>query len=280
MAPDPDLEHDLGRLLADSVQDLHPPVAVMIAEATRHGRVLRRRRRLGTAASAGAVLALAVTVALTGLPGPAGVGTGPAAPTSAPNGTAATASATAPTADAGPELLRARQRTALQSALAGLLGPGTRLDPEPGADQLALDPAADAVLWTRYDDGRGAATVSVEVHGPASQAAAPTCELRTDGEREAGYRCSTVPGPGRDPQVVEVLETAATGWVTYRIWTPLPDGTRVAVAVHNGTLHDPDDPILHARRTRDAPPHDLTWWQEAATDGAWRQIPGLDGRSR
>ncbi|MFD0276027.1 hypothetical protein ACFVHB_19255 [Kitasatospora sp. NPDC127111] len=262
------LEHELGRLLSAGVQGLHPPVAVMLAEATRRGRVLHRRRRIGQAASAAAVLALAATLALTGLPRTPGPeqGDAPAAPT-----------ATASRAPA-PEQLRERQRTALRDTLTRLLGPGARLDAEPGADQLTLDPAADAVLWTRYDDGRGAATLSVEVHGPASRATAPSCDDRTDALNRAGYHCSREPGPGPDPQIVEILETSDTAWVTYRIWTPFPDGTRVALAVHNGTLHDSDDPSFNPRRTRDTPPSELARWQQITADQAWRQVPGLADR--
>ncbi|MFB6892619.1 hypothetical protein ACFCX4_25275 [Kitasatospora sp. NPDC056327] len=266
-APDPDIEHDLGRLLADSVQGLRPPVAVMVAEATRHGRVLRRRRRLATAASAAAVLALAVTVTLTALPALAGSDAAPAGPTSS-----------GATAAAAPEL-RARQTAAMRTELTRLTGPGVRLESEPGADQLTLDPAADSVLWTRYDDGRGAVTLSVEVHGPASKAAGPSCAERADAARAAGYRCETAPGPGPEPQVVEVLTTADSGWLTYRIWTPFPDGTRVGLAVHNGTLHEADDPSLNSRRTRDAPPLDLPRWQRIAADAAWARLPGLAPRS-
>ncbi|MEU6235418.1 hypothetical protein [Kitasatospora sp. NPDC047058] len=263
------LEHELGRLLGAGVQGLHPPVAVMLAEATRRGRVLHRRRRIGQAASAAAVLALAAALALADLPRPPGRGHGelPAGPTAA---------ATAPTP--GPEQLREQQRTALRDTLARLLGPGTRLDAEPGADQLTLDPAADAVLWTRYDDGRGAATLSVEVHGPASRATAPSCDDRTDAWDRADYHCSREPGPGPDPQIVEILETADTAWVTYRIWMPFPDGTRVALAVHNGTLHDSDDPSYNPRRTRDTPPSELARWQQIAADRAWLLLPGLADR--
>ncbi|WP_395296438.1 hypothetical protein ACF9IK_25580 [Kitasatospora hibisci] len=281
MAPDPDfdpdLEHDLGRLLAGSVQDLHPPVAVMLAEATRRGRVLRRRRRLATTASAAAVLTLAAAVTLTGLPDPLGRSAGPAAPTAAGSPTDGSA---ASLAASGQDDLRQRQRAALQDTLARLIGPGTTLDAEAGGDQLTLDPTADAVLWTRYDDGKGAATVSVEVHGPASGATAPSCGTRTDAARATGYSCTTAGGPGPAPQIVEVLASADTGWTTYRIWTPYPDGTRVGLAVHNGTMHDAEDPSLNPHRTRSSPPIDLARWQQIAADEAWQQVPGLRGAHR
>ncbi|MFE4605073.1 hypothetical protein ACFRKE_29905, partial [Kitasatospora indigofera] len=59
-----DLEHELARLLAESVEDLRPPVAVMVAEANRRGRRLLLRRRLKIAGAVAAVgtLALAGTV--------------------------------------------------------------------------------------------------------------------------------------------------------------------------------------------------------------------------
>ncbi|MCG6493272.1 hypothetical protein [Kitasatospora sp. A2-31] len=283
----PDLEHDLGRLLVGSVQDLHPPVAVMLAEATRRGRVLRRRRRLATAASAAAVLTLAAAVTLTGLPDPLVHSAGPAAPTAAGSPTAGSPTDGSPTdgsastrAASDQDELRQRQRAALQDTLARLIGPGTTLDAEAGGDQLTLDPATDAVLWTRYDDGQGAATVSVEVHGPASGATAPSCGARTDAARAAGYSCTTAGGPGPAPQIVEVLVSADTGWTTYRIWTPYPDGTRVGLAVHNGTMHDADDPSLNPHRTRSSPPIDLARWQQIAADEAWQQVPGLRGAHR
>ncbi|MFF1902025.1 hypothetical protein [Kitasatospora sp. NPDC058218] len=262
--PDPSLEHELGRLLNASVQDLHPPVAVMLAEATRRGRALHRRRRLRTAGSAVAVLALAAGLALTGLPGRTGGG----------GGGPVTAAPAGPTADQ----VRQRQHAALQATLARLLGPGIRLSAEAGADQLSLDPAADAVLWMRYDDGSGAGTVSVEVHGPASQATAPSCDGRGETDGASGYHCTAAAyGPSGLPQVVEVLRTAATGWLSYRIWTAHPDGTRVALAVHNGTLHESDDPQLSPRLTRAEPPFALGRWQQIAADDGWPALTGLAG---
>ncbi|MCX5213282.1 hypothetical protein OG689_29140 [Kitasatospora sp. NBC_00240] len=262
-----DLEHELARLLAESVEDLRPPVAVMVAEANLRGRRLLLRRRLRIAGSVVAVGALALTGAVLGLPerpaGPAAAADRVPAPTSA-------APTTPPSATAGTPSTTALE-SAMQKALAELIGPRAAVTSDPLGDEIRPDPRRDAALWVRYDDGDGAVTVAVELHGPASTAPGPSCGARASAAPDAGYTCRTeAAGPGT--LVTEVLNPSATGWITYRIWYAGPDGTRVAVSVHNGTLHEPTDPTLSGRRTRTNPPLDLGTWQWIAQNYRWQSL--------
>jgi hypothetical protein len=83
-----DLEQELARMLARSVDGLHPPVAVMVAEAGLRGRRMMLRRRLRIAGSVAAVAALAATAAVLGLPSAGRGGPPPARNTSATAGPA------------------------------------------------------------------------------------------------------------------------------------------------------------------------------------------------
>ncbi|MFF1872243.1 hypothetical protein [Kitasatospora herbaricolor] len=258
-----DLEHELARLLAESVEDLRPPVAVMVAEANRRGRRLLLRRRLKIAGSVAAVAALALTGAVLGLPerpaGPAAAATRTTAPVTPP-----------PSAATGPTDATALE-SAMRKALVELLGPRAAVTSDPLGDEIRPDPRLDAALWVRYDDGDGAVTVAVELHGPASAATGPSCGARASAGPESGYTCRTeAAGPGT--LVTEVLSPPATGWTTYRIWYAGPDGTRVAVSVHNGTLHEPTDPTLSGRLTRASPPLDLATWQWIAQNYRWQSL--------
>ncbi|MFD0261612.1 hypothetical protein ACFVH7_25475 [Kitasatospora indigofera] len=260
-----DLEHELARLLAESVEDLRPPVAVMVAEANRRGRRLLLRRRLKIAGAVAAVGALALAGTVLGLPerpaGPVAAATRTQAPTPAPAQVSAT--------DGAPDA--AALERAMQKALVELIGPRAAVTSDPLGDEIRPDPRLDAALWVRYDDGDGAVTVAVELHGPASTATGPSCGARADAGPETGYTCRTGPaGPGT--LVTEILSPPATGWTTYRIWYAGPDGTRVAVSVHNGTLHEPADPTLSGRLTRTNPPLDLATWQWIAQNYRWQSL--------
>ncbi|MFC9329140.1 hypothetical protein [Kitasatospora sp. NPDC057015] len=256
-----DLETELARMLAESVEDLRPPIAVMVAEANLRGRRMLLLRRLRIAGSVAAVAALALTGAVLALPEP------PAGPTAAARTTTPT---TPPSATTGPTDATALE-SAMRTALVELVGPRAAVTSDPLGDEIRPDPRLDAALWVRYDDGDGAVTVAVELHGPASTATGPSCGARASAGPESGYTCRTE-AAGSGTLVTEVLSPPATGWTTYRIWYAGPDGTRVAVSVHNGTLHEPADPTLSGRLTRASPPLDLATWQWIAQNYRWRSL--------
>ncbi|MFJ4675600.1 hypothetical protein [Kitasatospora sp. NPDC088783] len=270
-----DLEHDLSRLLGESVDGLASPVGAIVAEARAQGHgIRRRRRRLRIAGAAAVVVALATAGAVVmprPVAGPTVTGTPPAATTT---GTppAATTTGTPP----GPVMVPVTAEAMLK-ILADLLPSGGKLS------KFQLGPFE----WTRavatdftveYDDGRGAAHIYVVVSPPDPKGMSWNCD-QVDLTDHA-----TRPGGAEPTGCTSTTDAAGTvfsavtgvgpegGYYFRKVRLERADGSSVDLIVGNGPAPSPEHPFGLADRP--APPLTMAAWQAIVRDPAWRtEVP-------
>ncbi|RAJ38366.1 hypothetical protein K353_04303 [Kitasatospora sp. SolWspMP-SS2h] len=264
-----DLEHDLSRLLGESVDGLASPVDAIVAEAGVQGRRLRRRRRLRIAGATAVVAALAIAGAVAvprPVGGPAVTGTPPAATTTVAAPSPVTAAVTVPvTAEA------------MLKVLADLLPPGGKLGKfRPGPFEWTRAAATDFTV--EYDDGRGAAHVYVVLSPPDPKGASWNCDqvdLTDRGARPGGAEPA---GCTSTTDAVGTVFSAVTGvgsdggYYFRKVRLERVDGTSVDLVVGNGPAPSPEHPFGLA--SRPTPPLTTAAWQAIVRDPAWRtEVP-------
>ncbi|MFB7663388.1 hypothetical protein ACFC1R_05470 [Kitasatospora sp. NPDC056138] len=220
-----DLEHDLSRMLEESVVGLTPPLPAILAEADRRGRRLRRRRRLQIAAATVAVVALAGTGAVLGLrPVAAPPAAGPR-PAPTPSGSRAPA----PFTGAG-----------LLAVLTGLLPDGRISHPVPAQGE---EPGDFAGLTVDYDDGLSPVTIELSLHARATGTASAPCRPENGSGSGSGEhrpygaeppRCNTVSFPDGSAGWSEVSAADGNGLYTDSVDLTRPDGSELLIRIFNG----------------------------------------------
>ncbi|KJK59098.1 hypothetical protein [Saccharothrix sp. ST-888] len=256
-----DLEHDLSRMLEESVVGLTPPLPAILAEADRRGRRLRRRRRLQIAAATVAVAALAGTVAAFGL-----------RPVAAP-----------PAADPRPAPSDSREPTPVTGA--GLLAVLTELLPDGRISQpvpaQGEEPGEFAGLTVDYDDGLSPVTVELSLHARATGAASAPCRPGIGGGNGNGEqrpygaepaRCNTVGFPDGSTGWSTVSTADANGLYSDSVDLTRPDGSELLIRVYNGRHGLSGDE--ESRSVRSRPPLTSDQLTALARSPRWRfQVP-------
>jgi hypothetical protein len=254
------LEDELSRLLSDSTSGLATPVHTIIAEATRRGRVLKRRRQIRTAAAA---LVLSVLVGgVTGLEFPRT----PARAQNPPLTVAAQSpepSATAPVVTA--------------DSLFGLL---TAWLPR----KIKITDYQPATLTTEFetqfgfqvtiDDGDGQATVKLQLSSSNGAGDDPlTCVTQSDHFRRPAadpVGCEQTALP--DGSTVRQTVTGADPFVSmyaYDLATRYPDGITLEILVYNGLMKLPSPGDPGPTRTRERPPYGVGFWKDIVANDKW-----------
>ncbi|GAA2226435.1 MULTISPECIES: hypothetical protein [Kitasatospora] len=254
-----DLEHDLSRMLEESVVGLSPPVSAILDEANRRGRRLRRRRRLQTAAAAVAVVAVAGTGAAFGLR-PA------AAPPASVAGPTATGSAPARPAPSGAVL--PVTSGGLLKVLTELLPKGKVTDFLPGREE---DPGRSASLTARYDDGLSPVEVEVYLNSSPAEPVAPPCQPLLDGGAHRPFgaepvRCNTVSFPDGTNGWSMVSPAYGNGMYYENVDLVRPDGSELRIRFYNGSGGTADEAASTVRAKPPISPDQLT---ALARDPRW-----------
>ncbi|MGW4805166.1 hypothetical protein [Kitasatospora sp. NPDC004272] len=278
-----DLEHDLSRLLGESVDGLASPVGAIVAEAEAQGhRIRRRRRRLRIAGATAVVVALATAGAVVmprPVAGPAVIGTPPAASTAGTPSTAATTTTTtvvAPSPVTAPVTVPVTAEAMLK-VLADLLPPGGKLSKfRPGPFEWTRAAATDFTV--EYDDGRGAAHIYVVMSPPDPKGTSWNCDqvdLTDHGTRPGGAEptgcTSTTDASGTMFSAVTGVGPEG-GYYFRKVRLERADGTSVDLVVGNGPAPSPEHPSGLADRP--APPLTTAAWQAVVRDPAWRtEVP-------
>ncbi|MFI9269582.1 hypothetical protein ACIGXM_02465 [Kitasatospora sp. NPDC052896] len=280
-----DFEEDLTRMLAESVEELDPPVAVMVAAGSRTGRRRRRLRRglrtVGAAAVAAGVVAVCATLGV-GRGGPRVVpaASAPASVSASAVPSAGASAATSASPSIDPALLR-------DITWQGLLGIFHDQLP-PGAQLAKLDPyavkfrnsATSRYIELQYDDGAGASTVMVELSKFAPGYTPPAIDCTgwhggtDEGPRKPDYdkpACQAAQLPDGSRMVGYITATDVVGLYDDAVKLVRPDGTYLSITAANATLdqytgqHGPAITV-----TRDKPPLGLAGWEAIAQSPQWQ----------
>ncbi|WP_405013842.1 hypothetical protein [Kitasatospora sp. NBC_01539] len=263
-----EIEDGLGRLLADGVSELRPPVGEMVREAGRIGRRRRRVRRL--VAGGAAVLAVAVVAA-----GPAVWPDRWGAPREVAAGppTLATVSGgpSGPAVTAEPPPVDATWPSVLQ-VLSDVLPPGGRfvgLDPyaTSGAD---VDRVAAVVVGYERNSAPVSLTVRMYRNVRPADVATACADFgageqrykdrgpRQPGVEEAGCRTRLLADGGT--LFSGVTHTTVGGFFEDVVRLYRPNGELVELRAGNGVVGDAVMP---------RPPFGPTWWEEAVQRPEW-----------
>ncbi|GLW59110.1 hypothetical protein [Kitasatospora phosalacinea] len=261
-----DLEHDLSRLLGESVDGLASPIGAIVAEAGAQGRRLRRRRRLWTLGATVVVVAALATTGAVVMP----------RPVSSPAVTGTSPAATATSAEPSPATVPVTAEAMLQ-ILAGLLPPGGKLSKFRAGPFEATRDVATA-FSVEYDDGRGAAHILVVVSPPDPKAMSWNCDqldltdygTRPEGAEPAGCT-STADAAGTVVSAVTGVGPDG-GYYFRKVRLERADGTSVDLVVSNGPAPSEEHPFGLADRP--APPLTAAAWQAVVRDPAWQnEVP-------
>ncbi|GJF28789.1 hypothetical protein KNE206_14890 [Kitasatospora sp. NE20-6] len=263
-----EIEDGLGRLLADGVSGLRPPVGEMVREAGRIGRRRRRVRRLVTGGAA--VLAVAVVAAGSAVwpdrwGAPRSVAAGPPSVATVSGGPSGSPAA------ADPPRVDATWPAVLQ-VLSDLLPPGGRfVELDPYATYAAnVDRAAGVVVG--YE--RNSAPVSLSVRmlrnvDPAVVARACAAFGEEEQRRKDwGPRGAGVEGAGCRTRLLAdgstllsgVTHTTVGGFFEDVVRLYRPNGELVELRAGNGVVGDAVVP---------RPPFGPVWWEEAVQRPEW-----------
>lgn len=197
---------DLRTAMHRAVDTLEPPTERLVAGAIVRGRRHRMRRRTAEAGSAAVVLGAAAAIAVALLPGGAHL----RAATQAAGSGSGSGSGPATSYAVPPPPVPMTPQALLQTALDSL--------PRPGTTSHYAGNSAIGLLGTQfvYDDGHGAALISVDMNYPPAGAGLgdacqiSVCRTLADGAKIAVYQGNGHPGdpsiPGKDWQVT-VLRT-------------------------------------------------------------------------
>ncbi|GAA0700809.1 hypothetical protein GCM10010193_64490 [Kitasatospora atroaurantiaca] len=251
-----DLEHELTRLLEDSVDGMAVPVHTIVAEATVRGRRFRIRRRLQTAAAALSVAALVGTGAVIGLPHrPPAAPTAPAVSAPMPSAMPTT-SATPTTSDR------------IAKILSDLLPPGTSL-----RQYSKVTVSAHTITFdVEYDDGQGgpvAVWVTLESRRPTGEA--PDCENALEAGDIDRLSCKdAVTTDGTDVVVKRTMSGA--GVIAFECSFHPRDGVVVVITASNGTIDNPTEPGQRMTATRAVPPLTPSAWSTVAESPRWQLL--------
>ncbi|MER5867993.1 hypothetical protein [Kitasatospora sp. NPDC002040] len=263
------MEHDQEFAgLFDAVRELEPPVALMVAESQRLGRRRRRNRRLGIAASALTVAALAL--AGTAVPWPQGSDRPVTAAQQTPAPVEGEQLRPVPTADTLLELLSSELRpTDLK------LGSSERSWSENYSPAGFVEAGGDFV-------DRSGLLVAVRVRvGPKADGPGTDCPTgpparaadsppRPAGAPPAGCRTTVL----ADGSLVRstVTATNAYGLYSFDVSVRHPDGSAVLITVASGTV-SPDGAVTSARAV---PPVPLPVLEAMASSRVWQPADPLD----
>ncbi|WP_329582816.1 hypothetical protein OG500_22360 [Kitasatospora sp. NBC_01250] len=300
-----DFEDDLTGMLLESVHELDPPVAAMVAEGGRAGRQRRRIRRGLQTAGAAAMVAALVTVgavvtqrggssqstaasAVSASPSPP-AGTAPAAtPTAGASASAAASPSTGATAAAEPATADLSWQAMLK-ILHDQLPPGGQLAKlNTFAVKFNTGPQRRYVEL-QYNDGAGPSTVMLDVSDapPPTMPGKPgapvplTCANWMGGtdeghDRKPGYEhptCQERQLPDGTKVFSYITGTDGYGLYDEAVKVSRPDGTQVSITAANATLDQvAAGPGITV--TRDKPPVGLPGWEAIALSPQWQmKIP-------
>ncbi|MCX4749736.1 hypothetical protein OG455_30200 [Kitasatospora sp. NBC_01287] len=291
-----EFEDELTRMLTESIDELEPPVAAMVAEGGRTGRRRKRLRRglqaVGAATTVGALVALGAVAGLGhGTASPVGV-----AAAASPSASAAAVGAASASPGAGAGASAGASASASASAGAGT--PSGTLDVTwqalaktlhdqlpPGGQLAELDPSGIHFNTTdtrryvelQYNDGAGASTVMIEVGDTGAKGVGiMTCDHWGGGSNEGPRRpdyeqpsCQVTQLPGGGSMISLVTGTDTVGLYDESVRVLRPDGVYVSITAANATLDD-TAPAPGITVTRDRPPVGLAGWQAIAQSPAWQ----------
>ncbi|GAB2710285.1 hypothetical protein [Kitasatospora kifunensis] len=285
-----DFEDDLTEMLVKSVDELDPPIALMIAEGSRDGRRRRRiRRGLQVAGAAVVVAALVTAGAVVGL-GSSGsshsmqaadataASGGPSASPSASASASASLSASPSTQPATADLTW----QAMLKILNDQLPPGAQLGK---LDTYAVkfnDNAHTRYVELQYNDGAGASTVMVTVSNAPIPTGirAPMTDCTNwkggvdEGGRKPGYEhpsCQVRQLPDGTKVLGYITGTDGYGLYDESVKVFRPDGTEVSITAANATLDQyTGTPGPNLTVTRDKPPVGLPGWEAIAQSPQWQ----------
>ncbi|MGF1429637.1 hypothetical protein [Kitasatospora sp. LaBMicrA B282] len=306
---DPDFEDDLTRMLQRSVDELDPPVAVLVAEGDREGRRRRRVRRqlqaAGAALTVAAVVAGGVLVSglgrggehltvaaatggaargtVSGTPAASAAGTpsGAATPSSAasPSGAATPSGAAAPGAGAAVPVAADRDITwqAMVKTLADQLPPGAKFSAVNPFGIVFNTNATSRYAEFRYDDGAGASTVMLSMSVAANPQQMRNCADwhggSDEGPRRPGYEqpsCQVTPLPDGSTMLSLVTGTDGYGLYDEEVTLFRADGLTLQITAANAVLSDSGTSVPPVTVTRDRPPVGLPGWQAIAQSPQWQ----------
>ncbi|MEZ0029047.1 hypothetical protein P3T36_006638 [Kitasatospora sp. MAP12-15] len=220
------MEHDLSRLLEESVQDLTPPVAVMVATGTWLGR-RRLRRRLQAAGAALAVGALATTGVLLGLNRSSGDSVSASAPP------VSNAPATSVNAD---PLVPFTEAGALK-VLVDHLPPGAALDNYDDHRSVHDTPKTSVDLSVDYDDGHGASTIQLSVQHAAAASDVTSCAFwRSDPDNPGPDSCTESLLADGSRELTAVTHPDGAGFSSSFVELVRPSGEEIRIDAFNGTV--------------------------------------------
>ncbi|MFJ5879989.1 hypothetical protein [Kitasatospora cineracea] len=275
-----DFDQDLADVLATSVKNLDPPVALIVAESARLGRRHQRARRLRALRVGGTSLAVTAVLGAALATSQLRDRSAPVPPP--PAGPAATA--TSPTASPSPSALSADAQLT-PDAMVKLLS--DRL-PAGGSFVKYQQPYADHPLsealgaYLRYDDGRGTATFGLAMYRGVHPFPGGG---RTPGIQDTPFNCDSIPlrpsGPPPGPiscrtrfladgswEMVSVTDGGEPSLYHYEvnIWRP-DSGDILVFAEYAGTI---DSSKREGTVTRAEPPVPLAQWQAIAESPDWQ----------
>ncbi|MFD9128677.1 hypothetical protein [Kitasatospora sp. NPDC059571] len=289
------LEDDLTGLLVESVGELSPPVAEMVAQGKAAGRRRIRVRRAAQAAGAALTVAAMVTAgAVVGLGRSGHDPVGAAAPAAsgpAAGGGASTAASPSPTGEPANAVMTWQ---AMLKILSDELPPGGHLaDLDPFAVKFNTAPTS-RYIELQYDDGRGPSTVMLTLTHRADPPASgrPDASGRAVVPPASAFTCATWRGgsdegprrPGSEKPVCEesvlpdgslmrsyITGVDVVGLYDVAVELTRPNGDRISVFAANGTLDRGPGKTGHGITiTRDRPPLGLAGWQSVLKSPRWQ----------
>lgn len=218
------MEHDLSRLLEESVQDLTPPVAVMLAEGTRLGRRRLLRRRLQ---SAGAALTVAALGAVGVLLGQDRHDIRPVLPA---------ASSDAPATSAGDPLVPFTEAGALK-VLVDHLPAGAKLDNYDDHSAGHDTPKLSVNLSVDYDDGHGATTIQLSIQHAAVADEVTSCVFwRSNPDGPSTDSCTEDRLPDGSRELTAVTHPDGAGFFSAFVELVRPSGEEIRIDAFNGSV--------------------------------------------
>ncbi|MEV7215580.1 hypothetical protein AB0O31_21090 [Kitasatospora cineracea] len=280
-----DFDQDLADVLATSVKNLDPPVALIVAESARLGRRHQRARRLralrvgGTSLAVTAVLGAALATSQLRdrsapvPPPPAGPAATAASPTASPSPSEPSPSALSADAQLTPD--------AMVKLLSDRLPAGGSFVKyqQPYADH----PLSEALgAYLRYDDGRGTATFELAMYRGVHPFPGGD---RAPGVQDTPFNCDSIPlrpsGPPPGPiscrtrfladgswEMVSVTDGGEPSLYRYEVTIWRPDsGDILRFAEYAGTI---DASKHEGTVTRAEPPVPLAQWQAIAESPDWQ----------